>query len=434
MFALMINIDTTELEYLFDELFPITRSISGNGLRESLKIISSRMPMEIIEYPTGTECFDWTIPMEWNISSACIKKTNGETVIDFFENNLHILGYSTPFKGRISLKELQNHLYYIEGKPNAIPFVTSYYEPRWGFCLSYNQYLDLKDEEYDVIIDSTLTKGSITAGECFIKGRSDMEIILFSHIGHPSMANDQLSGPLTLTAVSKWLLSNSADLKYSYRIILAPETIGSIAYIHDNIRELKKNCIGGYTVVCTGDNSPFTFRMSREKDAVSDNAMKNALTHSKTDFTISDFSPLGCDERHFNSHGIGVPIGSIMRSSPGSYPEYHTSLDNKEFISFTNIVESAELLISAIRNIEADACVTAIHKNCEPKLDKYGLYPTISDKNKKSELTQHLISLWAYADGSKLSDIAQTMNVPIFELRHYADMLASHKIIQINEL
>lgn len=419
---------------MFDALFPITRSISGKGLRDSLNLISKEMPMEIIEYPTGTKCFDWTIPKEWNINNAYIKKTNGETVVDFCENNLHVLGYSVPFKGRISLKELQSHLYYIEDKPNAIPFVTSYYERRWGFCVSYNKYLELTDEEYDVNINSTLTNGSISVGECFIKGRSDKEILLFSHIGHPSMANDQLSGPLTITEASKWLIQNQDSLKYSYRIILAPETIGSIAYICNNKQMLRKNCVGGYTVVCTGDNKPFTYRMSKSKDAVSDRAMINALKQFENGFYIKDFSPLGCDERHFNSHGIAIPIGSIMRSVPGSYPEYHTSLDNKEFISFTNIAEAVDLLINAFRNIEADGRVTAIHKNCEPKLDKYGLYPTISDKNKKSEISKNLISLWSYADGSRLSDIAETMSITVFELNQYAEILSKFNIIKIEEL
>jgi len=344
------------------------------------------------------------------------------------------MGYSMPFEGRISVSELKKHLHYIKDKPDAIPFVTSYYERRWGFSLPYSKFLELDDKEYDVLINSTIEPGSITVGECFIKGRNKKEILLFSHIGHPSMANDQLSGPLTLVLITKWLIKNRASLKYSYRIIFAPETIGAIAYIHSNIENLRNNCIGGYTVVCTGDSHPYTYRMSRNRDSISDYAMENALIHSGSDYKIANFSPLGCDERHFNSHGIGIPIGSIMRLVPGSYPEYHTSLDNKKFISFKQITQAAELVIHAVKNIESDVRITAIHKNCEPKLDKYGLYPTLSNKNSNIKAAQKLISLWAYADGSRLSDIAKIMNISIFELKALADTLAKHEIIRIREI
>ncbi|MCK5759348.1 MAG: DUF4910 domain-containing protein [Clostridiales bacterium] len=426
--------DTHILENLFDELFPITRSISGNGLRKSLSIIGNLIPLNILEYQSGTECFDWTVPDEWNINEAHIKRTNGEKVVDFKDNNLHIMGYSIPFEDRISASELKKHLNYIEDKPDAIPFVTSYYERRWGFSLQYSKFLELKDTYYDVLIDSTIEPGSVSVGDCLIPGISQKEILLFSHIGHPSMANDQLSGPLTLVAVTDWLLENKNTLKYSYRIIFAPETIGAIAYIHSNLNYLKKNCIGGYTVVCTGDSHPFTYRMSKKQNSVSDYAMENALIHSGSGYKITNFSPLGCDERHFNSHGIGIPIGSIMRLAPGYYPEYHTSHDNKSFISFENINHTADLVINAIKNMECDARITAIHKNCEPKLDKYGLYPTLSNKNSNTKAAQNLISLWAYADGSTLSEIAKIMDIPVCETRELADKLAEHNIIRIEAL
>lgn len=426
--------DIKQLESLFDDLFPITRSISGNGLRESLAVIGKIIPLEITEFTTGTEFFDWTVPDEWNISKAAIRRTNGETVVDMSDCNLHIMGYSIPFKGRVSASELKNHLYYIKSKPDAIPFVTSYYKPRWGFCLSYSQYLDLHDNEYDVEIDSTLLPGSITIGECVIKGKSDKEILLFSHIGHPSMANDQLSGPITLTAVAKWLLDKKNSLKYTYRIVLAPETIGSIAYIHTNKNRLKEKCLGGFTVVCTADGKPFTFRFSRNKESVSDHAMENALAHSGSDYELKDFSPVGCDERHFNSHGIGIPIGSIMRSEPGSYPEYHTSNDNKDFISFDQMRDSIELVKSAVMNIEAEAYSTAVHRDCEPRLDKHGLYPTVSNKNSGSVDSRNLISLWAYSDGSLLSDIASKMCIPVTKLREYAETLQSINIIKLTDI
>jgi aminopeptidase-like protein len=425
--------DKHSLENLFDELFPLNRSISGGGLRKSLEIIGRSIPLDLIEYPTGMECFDWTIPDEWNIKKAYIRRTNGETVVDFNDCNLHIMGYSIPAKGRFSFAELKDHLYYIEDKPDAIPFVTSYYERRWGFCLPYSVFLKMNDPEYDVLIDSTLAPGSISAGECFIKGKSDKEILLFSHVGHPSMANDQLSGPLTLTAAAKWLIDNSRNLKYSYRILLAPETIGSIAYISANKERLKEKCMGGYTVVCTADDSPYTYRTSRHGGSLSDRAMENALVHSGEEYHMKGFSPLGCDERHFNSHGIALPIGSIMRSEPGSYPEYHTSMDNRDFISFDKMAASAKLLIDSIRNIEANARSTAVHLNCEPKLDKYGLYPTLSNKNESIKKAQQLISIWAFSDGSLLSEIAGKLNLPVFETRELAELLAENGIIRIED-
>jgi aminopeptidase-like protein len=425
--------DKHQLENLFDELFPLNRSISGDGLHKTLEIISREIPLDIIEYPTGMECFDWKIPDEWNIREAYIKRTNGDKVVDFKDNNLHIMGYSMPVEGRFAISELKKHLYCIENKPEAIPFVTSYYKRRWGFCLPYSVFTEMTDPEYDVLIDSSLRPGSVSAGECFIKGKTDKELLLFSHIGHPSMANDQLSGPITLTAVAKWLLENKDKLKYSYRVLLAPETIGSIAYIFSNINRLKDKCIGGYTAVCTADNASYTYRTSRSGNAVSDRAMEDALRHSGVNYTIKDFSPLGCDERHFNSHGIGIPIGSIMRSEPGTYPEYHTSLDNKAFVSFEKMHASVELIIDSIRNIEVEARLTAVHLNCEPKLDKYGLYPTLSNKNDSSKVARQLISIWAFSDGSLLSEIAEKLNMPVLEVRKFAELLAEHNIIRIDD-
>ena len=426
--------DKHQLENLFDELFPLNRSISGDGLRKTLEIINREIPLDIIEYPTGMECFDWKIPDEWNIREAYIKRTDGETVVDFKSNNLHVMGYSMPVEGRFTISELKKHLYYITNKPDAIPFVTSYYKHRWGFCLPYSVFNEMTDPEYDVLIDSSLSPGSVSAGECFVKGKTDKEILLFSHIGHPSLANDQLSGPVTLIAVAKWLIENKDKLKYSYRVLLAPETIGSIAYIFSNIKRLKEKCIGGYTVVCTADNASYTYRTSRSDNAISDRAMKNALRHSGCKYIIKDFSPLGCDERHFNSHGIGIPIGSIMRSEPGTYPEYHTSMDNKAFISFDKMHASAGLIIDSIRNIEAEARLKAVHVNCEPKLDKYGLYPTLSNKNDNSKAARQLISIWAFSDGALISEIAEKLNMPVLEVRKLAELLAGHNIVRIDDI
>lgn len=424
-----------QLENLFDSLFPLTRSISGNGLRKSLRLIADEIPLKIIEYPTGMKCFDWEIPLEWNISKARINSPDGKNIVDFKKNNLHVLGYSEPFSGRIFGSELKNHMYSIEDKPNAIPFVTSYYERRWGFCVSHNELLTINDDaEYDVKIESTLEPGSVTIGECIIKGRTKKEIILFSHIGHPSMANDQLSGPLTVVALAKWLIDIKSDLKYSYRIILAPETIGSISYIYNNLKTLKRNVKGGYTLACTADRSNYNYRRSKPGNSVSDDALVNALKNSDGIYSIHDFSPLGCDERHFNSPGISLPIGCLMRSIPGTYPEYHTSLDNKDFISFDNLLKSIKLMKDAIKNIEADAIVSQIHKHCEPKLDKHGLYPTLSNKNDNHKKAEELISLWAFADGSRLSNIADRLGTTTYELRESANLLADKKIIRIKEL
>jgi aminopeptidase-like protein len=423
----------TEIENLFDRLFPIARSISGNGLRKSLGIIGEFIPLEIIEYKSGSKVFDWTIPDEWNIRDAYIMDSKGHKFAEFSRNNLHVMGYSIPFKGRVSKAELMAHMHFLPEKPDAVPFVTSYYKRDWGFCISKKEVDKMSDDFYDVLIDSSLEPGSISIGEFYQEGLVKDEVIMFSHIGHPSMANDQLSGPIALTAIAKWLINNKNSLRYSYRLILAPETIGSISYICNNFRQLKRRAKGGFSVVCTADNGDLTYRTTKHKNSHIDFPMINALRHSGMNYRIEDFNPIGCDERHFNSHGVGIPMGSIMRTPPGRYYEYHTSLDNKSFISFNNLLETVEIIKESLLNIESDCRVYAIHRHCEPKLDKYGLYPTESNKNKASREAQLLISIWAYADGSTLSEISEKLGIKITKAREYANKLAKHKIIRIKD-
>jgi len=423
----------SELELLFDRLFPLARSISGNGLRESLEIIREYIPLEIVEYPSGMKCFDWTVPDEWNIRDAYIKDPSGTKIIDFKKNNLHLMGYSIPFSGLMELDDLKKHIHTLPDKPDAIPFVTSYYKRDWGFCMSHRTLEELKSGKYEVLIDSTLSPGSVSTGQLFIKGKSKKEVLLFSHIGHPSLANDQLSGPVTLTSIAKWLHGMGSTPFYSYRIVLAPETIGSISFIKKNKKHLKRNCIGGYTIVNTADNGNLTFRKSKKPGSLTDIAMLNALAETESEYTATDFYPMGCDERHFNSHGIGIPVSSIMRTPPGEYPEYHTSLDNKEYISFYKMNSTVELVKKAILNLESNCRIYAIHKNCEPKLDKYGLYPTTSNRATRNKELEILITIWSLADGRLLSEVADTLGISIIKAREYADMLAKSKIIKIKE-
>ncbi len=425
--------NSRQLEALFDRLFPINRSITGNGLRKSLAIIGEYIPLNIIEYKSGTKCFDWVVPEEWNISEAYIEDQNGKRIVDFKENNLHVMGYSIPVFGIFTMDDLLPHLFTIPEKPDAIPFVTSYYKRNWGFCLSHNTLLKMKDSSYRVCIESELSEGSLTLGELLIKGKSKKEVLLFSHIGHPSMANDQLSGPLTLVGLASRLLNKKEKLKYSYRFVLTPETIGSIAYIARNKSRLRKRVMGGMTAACTADHGGFTYRTPKSGNTPFDTAVETALKQSGEIFEIHGFSPLGCDERHFNSHGIGIAIGSLMRTPPGQYPEYHTSLDNKDFISFDKLTASVDLLESAISNFESDCIIQAIHKNCEPKLDKHGLYPTTSNKNDKNQETGRLVSIWALADGRLLSEISTGLGISTVEARKLADKLAAHKLIRIRE-
>jgi len=410
------------------ELFPICRSITGPGVRETLSYIKELIPeMTIHEIPSGKKVFDWTIPQEWKINEAWIEDKNGKKIVDFNKNNLHLVGYSEPVNKIISLKELQNHLHSLPEQPNAIPYVTSYYKKNWGFCLTHNQRKLLTEGEYKIFIDSELKKGVLNYGEVLIKGKSKEEIFISTYICHPSLANNELSGPVVTIAILQWLKSD-LDLNYSYRVVFIPETIGSIAYISKNQKELRKNVMAGFNISCVGDNLSYSFMPSRSNESISDNAARHVLEHLAPNFKKYTWLDRGSDERQYCAPGIDLPIASIMRTKYGEYPEYHTSLDNMSFISPDGLNGALNVISHAIGCIESNVFPKAVFTG-EPQLGKRGLYPDTSIKGSAIH-TEIMMNILTYADGKKdLIDISNELNLPLWEVKEVLDILIEHKLI-----
>ena len=321
-----------EMHGLCQELFPICRSITGNGFRQSLAILQKHVPsMNKIEVPTGTMCFDWEVPKEWNIKDAYIITPSGNKICDFKKSNLHVVGYSTPINKVIDYDELQEHLYSLPEQPDAIPYITSYYKERWGFCITQKEREQLTSGEYRVFIDSELSNGSLTYGELIIPGESEKEIFISSYLCHPSMANNELSGPVVSTFLAKWI-SELDNRKYTYRIIIIPETIGSITYLSRNYQSLQRNVVAGFNVTCIGDERAYSYLPSRQGDTISDRASLHVLKHLQPEFVSYSFLDRGSDERQYCSPGIDLPVCSIMRSKYGRYPEYYNGPRNLDSV------------------------------------------------------------------------------------------------------
>ena len=402
----------SEIQSILEELFPLNRSVTGKGLRDSLSIINHYTPIEVLEYPSGETCFDWQIPLEWSVSKAFIQRENGERVVDFSENNLHLLAYSIGFDGWLSQKELFDHIYTLPEQPTAIPYITSVYNERWGFCMEESRKKTLTDERYYVHIDAKLSPGALSIGEGWVQGKSDQEIVLFTYTGHPSMGNDQLSGMVSLLLVYDWLL-NQKDLNYSYRILFCPETVGTAAYLNRNLRDLKEKVIAGYTIVFCGDPSPIRYKRSLQAESVGDRAAANAINFNLNKGSVLPYSPFGADERHFNAPGIDLPFGCFMRAGPGGYEAYHTSLDNLDLISPARLQETAETVVKAIQNIEANCSIETKHFGFEPKLDKLGLYPDLGKKYDHKEEAIKMLALWRLSSHcSDLIEIADLIEMP----------------------
>ncbi|MFC3886645.1 DUF4910 domain-containing protein [Bacillus songklensis] len=416
-----------ELMHQFmEKLYPICRSITGDGVRKTLEIIQGMIPLKIQEVPSGTKVFDWEIPKEWNIRDAYILDEEGRKIVDFKKSNLHVVSYSAPVDKVVTLDELQNHLYSIEEQPDAIPYITSYYEERWGFCITHHQRMQLKEGKYRVYIDSELKDGSLTYGELIIPGESEEEVFLSTYVCHPSMANNELSGPVLTTYLAKWILSNSR--KYTYRIIFIPETIGSITYLSRNMDTMKTNIIAGFNISCVGDERAYSYLSSRSGNTLADKVALNILTFKKLDFKSYSFLERGSDERQYCSPGIDLPVASIMRSKFGEYPEYHTSLDNMDLVTPTGLQGSFDIYTECIELIERNETYKI---NCfgEPQLGKRGLYPTLSTKE-SGRIVRNMMNFLAYADGKNdLVDISNTINVPVKELYSIIDNLYKNGLI-----
>jgi len=423
-----MNNISSEMYSLMERLFPICRSITGNGVRETLNIIKEYIPLNIKEVPSGTKVFDWEIPDEWNIKDAYVKDEDGNRVIDFKCSNLHVVNYSIPFVGKLTLAELKKHLYTLPNQPSLIPYVTSYYEKRWGFCLSQNQYDSLKKIIYEVKINATLEPGSLTYADLIIPGKSEKEILFSTYICHPSLANNELSGPVVATFLAKYFLEKGNNY-YTYRFVFAPETIGTITYLSIELAHLKKNVIAGYVITCVGDDGIFTYLQTKKENTLVDRATIHVLKNIEGEYNLYDYLKRGSDERQYCAPGIDLPIGSLMRTKYCEYPEYHTSGDNLDIIKPNELKKSLEMYKLCVVVIENNRFYKSTVK-CEPQFGKRGLYSAISIKKENNEVPI-MMNLLAYCDGlNDLLWIAEKINEPIIKLIPIVNVLLKNSLLE----
>lgn len=422
-----------EIHSLAQQLWSINRSLTGDGVRETLKIFQHHCPeLTIHEVPTGTKVYDWTIPREWRVREAWLRKPDGTKICSFDANNLHLVGYSVPISTHMSLVELQPHLYSLPDQPNAIPYVTSYYREAWGFCLSQDERDALEDGEYEVHIDSELFDGSLSYGELLIPGEKEEEIFLSTYICHPSMANNELSGPVVSISLAKWLKS-IPNRRYSYRIVFIPETIGSITYISKNLEVLSARVVGGFNVTCIGDNRSYSYLPSRRGNTESDLIALHVLKNIDPDFAKYTWGNRGSDERQYCAPHVNLPIASIMRTKYGMYSEYHTSLDNlTDVVTPEGLEGGFNALRRAIelfeRNLYPSATVL-----CEPQMGKRGLYPTISVKGSARDM-RFMMNVLSWSDGSlSVREIADLCGCPAWDVYPVIDTLSEHGLITLAE-
>ena len=417
-----------EMYELAVRLFPICRSITGDGFRQSLAIIREQVPeMQVFEVPTGTQVFDWTVPREWNIRGGWIRKKNGETVIDIRDNNLHVLGYSVPVHKTVSREELLEHVYTQPEQPDWIPYVTSYYKERWGFCMSERQKQQLTDDEYEVCIDSTLADGSLTYGELIVPGKTDEEVFFSTYLCHPSMANNELSGPCLMTALIRYVQSLKSR-RYTYRFIIVPETIGSITYLSRHLQTMQQHVKAGFVLSCVGDDRTYSMVSTKYEDTLADRVLENVLRFHYPDYIRYSFMKRASDERQYGSAGVGLPVCAFCRSKYHEYPEYHTSADDLSLISPEGLQGSYEVMVKVIDALEHNRhyCMTV---PCEPQLGKRGLYPTIQQKG-TYDAFRALQHFTAYADGrNDLIDISNFIGTPVDQLIPIVGKLMEHQLL-----
>lgn len=417
---------------LAKEMFPICRSITGPGVRETFDILRRYMPdMKLYEVPTGTKVYDWTVPNEWTIREAYIENESGERIIDMKENNLHVLGYSAPVDEWMTLSELKEHIFTLKDQPDLIPYNTSYYEERWGFCMSDDMLKSLPEGRYHAYVDSTLAPGSLTYGELLIPGNSHEEIFFSSYICHPSMANNECSGPAVLAKLAQYITA-MPKRRYSYRIVLLPETIGAITYISKNLEAMKKNIIAGFNVTCVGDDRAYSIVHSRYANTLADRVLMNVLKGHDPDFCEYSYIDRGSDERQYQAPGVDIPLVCFCRSKYHVYPEYHTSGDDLGIISPDGLGGSFDVLTKCIEALENNRKYR-IKCLCEPQLGRRGLMPTMSNKESYRD-TLILKDISAYADGTndifELSDhIGHSVHdmLPVIKRMVEADLLEAVK-------
>lgn len=413
------------------QLWGIDRSLTGEGVRETLQRIKDEVPeLEIKSVPSGEKAFDWTVPKEWKVTEAYIITPSGERICDYSESNLHLVGYSVPFSGVLTREELDKHLYSLPDQPSAIPYITSYYQERWGFCLPHSLREKLQPGDYKVVINTELFDGVLNYGEILIPGVESKEIFLSTYICHPSMANNELSGPTVTTYLIKWI-AQMGNRRYSYRVVFIPETIGSIVYISRNLEQLKSNVTAGFNVTCVGDDRTYSYLPSRRGGTVSDKAAEHVLKWVDPDHQKYTWLDRGSDERQYCSPGVDLPIATIMRSKYGEYPEYHTSLDDLENVVTASGLEGGFTAIQrALEVIERDQVYRTTFL-CEPQMGKRGLYPTLSTKGTKS-LVKNMMDFISLCDGTEsLLEIAEELNLPVWDLYGTLDTLLENGVVEL---
>lgn len=414
---------------LIKQLYPICRSITGGGVRKTLKIVKRHIPLNIHEVPSGTKVFDWIVPKEWMIKDAYIKNSHGEKIIDFRQSNLHVLNYSSPIHRKMKLKELKKHLFTLPDYPDTIPYVTSYYKENWGFCLTQKQYDTLKDSTYGALIDSSLKRGYLTYGEFFIKGKSKEEILFTTYTCHPSLCNDNLSGVALLTFLAKYI--KGMNSKYSYRFLFIPETIGAITWLSINENKIS-NIKCGLVSTCVGDSGKLTYKRTRSGTAIIDKIVEKVLIDSGEPYEIIDFNPAdGSDERHFCSPGINLAIGSLMRTPYGRFSEYHTSADDLNFVGAKYLGNSLARYLDVIFILENNGTYLNLYPKGEPQLGRRGLYRAVGYRG--LSLNESAI-FWVlnFSDtNNSLLDIAFRSGFSFRDIKCAADALLKKGLLKI---
>jgi aminopeptidase-like protein len=406
-----------ELHGLAARLFPIARSLTGPGLRETLGILEevAGAPTEVHRWPTGAQVFDWTVPEEWTIRDAWIRGPDGTKVVDFADSNLHVVGYSEPVHRRMALDELDAHLHSLPELPHAIPYLTSYYARRWGFCLPHERRERLAPGEYEVLIDADLGPGHVEVGEITLPGDTDEEVLFSTYVCHPSLANNELSGPVIAAYLARLL--RDRPRRFTYRIVFLPETIGSVAYLHRFGDRLLQRLRAGYVITCAGDSGPFTYKRSRRGASLADRAAEHVLRASGAAHRVVDFFPSGSDERQYCSPGFDLPVGSLMRTMYGTYPEYHTSLDDLSFVTPEGLGGTLEMYAAIVDVLECNETLETTVRHCEPQLGKRGLYPTLGSGRQRQERIDDMMWLLNMCDGTRdLIAVAERSGRPVTAL------------------
>jgi aminopeptidase-like protein len=413
---------------LIEELFPICRSITGNGVRRTLKILQRHIPLVINEVPSGTKAFDWIVPYEWNVREAYIARQDGTRIVDFSANNLHIVQYSRPMDATMSLADLRSHLYTLPDQPDWIPYRTSYYTENWGFCLTHRQMSSLRDERYRVVIDTKLAPGHLSYGELLIPGQTDDTVLFSCHICHPSLANDNLSGIAVATMLARYV--QTLRPRYSYRFLFIPGTIGSLAWLARNEAEVGR-IVHGLVLSCLGDTGGMTYKQSRRGNAVIDRVVAHVLRHDAATHRIRPFVPYGYDERQYCSPGFNLSVGCLMRTPNGEYPEYHSSADNLSLMRPESLAHSLFVLRQIVAAVEGDTAYRNRNPKGEPQLGRRGLSAAIGGERAAKSDQMALLWVLNLADGNhSLLDISEHAGLPFQTIRRAADALIAAELLE----